>query len=203
MAAGFPQLFTVPLPHERIEAETLVLRQPVRGDYAQWAALRARSRDFLAPWEPLWTEDELTPAAFRRRLRRLRLERAEDEGYSFFLIRRSDNALLGGLNLSHVRRGVAQTASLGYWMGVDHAGQGLMREALRAALPYCFGPLGLHRVEAACLPRNIRSRALLERCGFREEGLARAYLKINGVYEDHVLFARLASDPFGPAHDRL
>ena len=80
-------------------------------------------------------------------------------------------------------------------MGEAYAGQGYMREATNLALDFAFGGLRLHRVEAGCLPRNARSIGLLTRLGFTHEGLARAYLEINGVWEDHLLFAILATDP--------
>ena len=102
--------------------------------------------------------------------------------------------LLGGVTLSNLRRGVAQTASLGYWIGGRYARQGFMTEALSGVLEFSFGELGLHRVEAACLPTNIASRGLLLRMGFREEGYARKFLRINGQWQDHVLFAILREE---------
>ena len=99
--------------------------------------------------------------------------------------------MLGALTLSNVRRGVAQMATLGYWIGAPFARQGYMTDALQALLPFAFDHLHLHRVEAACLPRNDASIALLRRAGFEQEGLARSYLKINGAWQDHLLFARL------------
>ncbi|MCC6467553.1 MAG: GNAT family N-acetyltransferase [Alphaproteobacteria bacterium] len=175
-------------------ASRLYLRRPRTGDYEQWAALRNQSRGFLTPWEPSWPRDALTRDSFRRRIRRAAQEWREETGYGFFLVRRTDDALLGGITLGSVRRGVAQTATLGYWLGAPHARQGLMTEGVECALDFAFDRLGLHRVEAACLPNNIASRGLLKKCGFREEGLAREYLKINGRWTDHVLFGILATD---------
>ncbi len=123
-------------------------------------------------------------------------------GYAFFVFRRGDDALLGGITLSNVQRGAAQSATIGYWMGRHHAGQGFTAEALGALLDHACGPLGLHRLEAACMPENVRSRRLLERCGFRQEGYARQYLRINGVWNDHLLFALLATD-YPAASERL
>ena len=97
--------------------------------------------------------------------------------------------------IGQIRRGVAQSATIGYWVGVNHAGQGYMSRALRAALAYCFSNLRLHRVEAACLPSNIASIRVLESAGFKREGLARSYLRINGRWQDHLLFAVLENDP--------
>ena len=178
----------------RLDTPRLVLRRPVLADWRSWSVLRAASRDFLVPWEPSWPDDALSLAAYRRRLRQMTIEWRSDQGYGFFIFRREGDELLGGVNLSHLRRGVAQMASVGYWMGEAHANQGIMTEAMGALLPYAFDRLGLHRVEAACLPTNKASRALLAKLGFREEGYAVRYLKINGTWQDHVLHSLLAED---------
>ncbi len=184
--------FGDPLPVVR--GEGVFLRTPRMTDYLQWSDLRERSRDFLVPWEPTWPDDDLTRAAFRRRLRRYADEMRGDLGYPLLLFRSDDEALLGGLTLTNIRRGVAQTGSLGYWIGAPYAGQGLMTRGVAALLPFAFKGLQLHRVEAACIPSNEPSRRLLERCGFRHEGVAREYLCINGLWQDHLLYARLQSD---------
>ncbi|HYA79852.1 MAG TPA: GNAT family protein [Methylocystis sp.] len=178
-----------------IRGEGVYLRPSELRDYAQWSSLREQSRDFLTPWEPTWPSDDLTRASFRYRVRRHAEEAARDESYTFFLFRGEDDRLLGGLSLGHVRRGVAQTATLGYWMGAPHAGKGYMSAGVRAALGYAFRHQGLHRIEAACVPNNLASKRLLERLGFTQEGFARAYLNINGQWRDHLLYALLDSDP--------
>lgn len=178
-----------------IRGEGVYLRGSEMRDFEEWAALRERSRAFLTPWEPVWPAGDLTRASFRSRVRRHTEEWARDEAYAFFVFRESDDALLGGLTLGNVRRGVAQTATLGYWMGEPYAGKGYMTRAARAALDWAFGRQGLHRVEAACLPTNVASMRLLKRVGFTQEGYARAYLNINGEWRDHLLFAMLDSDP--------
>ncbi len=170
------------------------LRPPSSFDYGQWAELRARSREHLTPWEPLWARDELSRSAFRRRLRHYQRDLREDHGYAFFIFTRDDDALAGGITLSNVRRGVAQTASLGYWIGAPYNGLGFMTDAVETVCAFAFEELMLHRVEAACLPTNKGSQKVLERNGFRHEGMARDYLKINGVWQDHLLFALLAED---------
>ncbi|HEY8578833.1 MAG TPA: GNAT family protein, partial [Beijerinckiaceae bacterium] len=174
-----------------IRGDGVYLRPGQQRDYRAWAELRERSRAFLTPWEPTWPADDLTRAAFRQRLRRQADEIERDETYPFFVFRARDDALIGGLTLGQIRRGVAQTATMGYWMGVDHAGQGYMSRAVRATVAYGFASMRLHRIEAACLPHNAPSLKLLERCGFTREGYARSYLRINGQWQDHVLFAIL------------
>jgi ribosomal-protein-alanine N-acetyltransferase len=181
-----------------IRGDGLLLRPFESRDFEPWAHLREKSRDFLTPWEPTWTADDLTRSAFRRRVRRNEEEIARDEAYPLLIFREADGTLLGGLTLGQVRRGVAQTATLGYWMGEPHAGRGHMGKAVRLASVYAFASLRLHRLEAACLPTNMRSIRLLESAGFRREGLARSYLRINGIWQDHVLYARLDSDPAPP-----
>lgn len=171
------------------------LRGPQLGDFAEWASLRERSRDFLVPWEPTWPADDLTRSSFRRRIKRYIREVRDDHAYPFFIFREDDGALLGGCTLSNVNRGVQQSCTLGYWAGEIHAGKGYITKAVRALVPYVFEELRLHRLQAACLPENERSKAVLRRCGFREEGYARGYLRINGVWRDHVLFAMLRDDP--------
>jgi ribosomal-protein-alanine N-acetyltransferase len=185
--------FTEPVPS--ISGDGILLRAPQPADFAEWADLREISRAFLAPWEPTWPADDLTRAAFRRRLRRYAEDQRADLAYPFFLFRQHDNVLVGGLTLGNIRRGVAQAGSLGYWMGAPHARQGYMTAAVRALAGFAFATLRLHRIEAACIPANAASIRLLEKTGFAREGYAREYLCINGVWQDHLLYARLSSDP--------
>jgi ribosomal-protein-alanine N-acetyltransferase len=181
--------FSEPLP--AITGEGVVLRAPQQTDYAEWARLRELSRDFLTPWEPTWPPDDLTRSAFRRRLRRYAEDQRMDLSYPFFLFARNGNALIGGLTVANVRRGVAQSASLGYWIGLPYVRRGFMTAAVRALIPVAFGTLRLHRLEAACIPSNVASIRLLEKTGFEREGYARDYLCINAVWQDHLLYARL------------
>jgi len=173
----------------------VVLRVPQSSDQAEWAALRATSRDFLVPWEPTWPADDLTRGAFRRRLKRYADDQRSDLAYAFMIFRSDDNAMVGGLTLANIRRGVAQAGSIGYWVGAPFARKGYMTAAVRALIPFGFRMLGLHRLEAACIPANIASISLLEKTGFTREGYARSYLCINGVWQDHLLYARLDDDP--------
>ncbi len=189
-----PRLFGTAPPPFRLAGKRVVLRAPERQDWRGWAELRGASRAFLVPWEPSWGEDALSRAAFRRRLARYALEWHTDQGYTFLLSRVTDEALVGGISLTNLRRGVAETCSIGYWAGAPHARQGYMTEGLALALKFAFERLKLHRLEAACLPHNAASRGLLLKSGFREEGYAREYLCIDGKWQDHVLFAMLATE---------
>ncbi|HEU5017223.1 MAG TPA: GNAT family protein [Pseudolabrys sp.] len=172
----------------------VTLRIPQSSDYAAWAGLRERSRAFLTPWEPVWPADDLSRAAFRRRIRRYAEDQRNDLAYAFLIYRSSDDALVGGITLANIRRGVAQAGSIGYWIGEPYARQGYMTAAVRALVPFSFGTLRLHRLEAACIPSNDASIALLEKTGFKREGYARRYLCINGQWQDHLLYARLQDD---------
>jgi ribosomal-protein-alanine N-acetyltransferase len=182
-----------------VAGEGVLLRAPQMSDFVEWAALREASRGFLTPWEPTWPADDLTRTSFRRRIKRYSEDQRSDLAYAFFVFRKHDDALVGGLTLANIRRGCAQAGSLGYWMGAAYARQGLMTAAVNAVIPFAFGTLRLHRIEAACIPANVASVRLLEKTGFRREGFARQYLCIDGLWQDHLLFARLRDDPEPPA----
>jgi ribosomal-protein-alanine N-acetyltransferase len=178
----------------RIEGKGVYLRPPEPRDYAEWADVREKSRDFLTPWEPTWPDDDLTRGSHRYKLRRYAEDARDGRAYAFYVFRANDHALVGGATLSRVQRGVAMSCSLGYWVGAPYQRMGYTSAAVRAILRYCFDDLGLHRVEAACQPDNAPSRALLRKVGFTEEGFARSYLRIDGDWRDHVLFGFVAGD---------
>ena len=181
----------------RLDGAGVRLRPHRASDFSEWSALRANSRNFLQPWEPTWPADDLGRASFRRRLSAYAHDIERGVAYPFLVFRQSDGVMVGGITLSNIRRGVAQMGSIGYWVGEPFARRGHTVAAVNAVTRFCFGRLGLHRVEAACIPTNEGSRAVLARAGFREEGLARSYLKINGVWRDHLLFGLLSSAPAG------
>ncbi len=170
------------------------LRHPKAADYQAWAALRAESHDFLKPWEPTWNPDHLTEKAYLTRLKRFKKRVSADEAYPFHVFRATDNRLVGACNLTNVQRSVAQCANIGYWVGERYARQGFARASVRAACKFAFEGLALHRVEAAVRSENAPSKALLEALGFQFEGIGRQYLKIDGAWRNHDLYARLRSD---------
>lgn len=171
-----------------VKGRGVTLRPPRASDHEAWAALRQASHAYLQPWEPLWPEDDLTRAAFKRRLTIYAREMEGGNAWPFFIFADADQSLVGAITLSNVRRGVAEAGTLGYWVGQGHAGRGHATAAVRAMVAYAFQDLKLHRVEAACVPANLASRRVLEKAGFELEGQARAYLKINGAWADHLLF---------------
>lgn len=181
-------------PSMTLQGQGVRLRPPRRRDYAEWAALRQASRAFLQPWEPTWAPDELTPNGYSRRMAAWRRGRELDQMYAFFVYRERDDALTGGITVNNIRRGVAQMGTIGYWCAQAHARNGHTLAALRAVIPFAFRSLGLHRLEAACLPDNEASASLLLKAGFTEEGYAKAYLKINGDWRDHRLFGLVSRE---------
>jgi ribosomal-protein-alanine N-acetyltransferase len=181
----------------RINTDRLTLRLPQHADYRDWAALREESRDFLVPWEPIWSPDHLSRKAFTNRVYWSVRAEAGGTALPVFLTRRGDGAFLGALTLDNIRRGPAQAATIGYWIGARHARQGYMREAIAAVVHHAFTTMDLSRVEAACLPENAASRGVLEKSGFKYEGVAQSYLQINGRWRNHVLYSNLRGDRRG------
>jgi [ribosomal protein S5]-alanine N-acetyltransferase len=181
----------------RLQTDRMDLRLPEHRDFRGWVALRTASAEFLKPWEPTWSEDHLTRRNFTGRVHWAQRVAAQGTGLPLFLIRRADQALLGAITLDHIRRGPSQTGTIGYWVGQPHARQGYMREAIAALVHHAFAEMDLSRIEAACLPENAASRGVLERCGFKYEGVAQSYLQINGRWRNHVLYANLRGDRRG------
>jgi ribosomal-protein-alanine N-acetyltransferase len=154
----------------RLEGHGVRLRPHRASDYSEWASLRSGSRAFLQPWEPTWPSDDLSRTAYRRRLTAYAQDIEHGVAYPFLIFRDADGTMVGGITVSNVRRGVAQMASLGYWIGEPFVRRGHTTAAVGAVTRFCFQRLGLHR-----------------------EGLARAYLRINGVWRDHILFGLLTT----------
>ena len=181
----------------RIETERMTLRPPVHGDWRSWSDLRRESQEFLVPWEPTWATDHLSRKAFTNRVYWAQRSVSSGNAMPLFLIRRSDQNLVGAITLDNIRRGPAQSGTLGYWTGEPFARQGYMREAIEATVHQAFTRLDLSRIEAACLPENQASRGLLEKAGFKYEGVAQSYLQIDGRWRTHVLYASLRKDRRG------
>lgn len=181
----------------RIETERLTLRPPVHADYRAWSELRRQSLDFLVPWEPAWAPDHLTRKAFTNRVYWANRSLTTGSALPLFIERRADRTFLGAITLDNIRRGPAQDGTLGYWIGQPHARQGYMREAIEATVHYAFDTLDLSRIQAACLPENAASRGVLEKSGFKYEGVAQSYLQINGRWRNHVLYSNLRRDRRG------
>jgi len=182
-------------PTIELETRDLILRAPRAEDYEAWAKLRAASRRRTEPWEPSWTEDELTRTSYRGRMRRYDLDWKEGRGAPFFVVRKRGGLVVGACNLNNIKRGVMQSADIGYWIGTPYIRQGYARQAIRRVLAFAFNDLQLNRIEAAVQPDNTISRTLLEDIGFCHEGLARKFLYIAGEWRDHDKLALLSADP--------
>ncbi len=178
----------------RVSGTGLVLRTPQFYDFAEWRALRLESKAFLTPWEPVWPANDLTRLGFRRRLKKMDAEIHAGMAAPFFLFAGSTPKLVGGISITNIRRGVAQSGTIGYWMGEPHAGLGYMSHALGEVCRFGFEASNLKRLDAVCIPGNERSERLLVKNGFQKEGYLRSYLEINGVRRDHYLFAITDSD---------
>jgi ribosomal-protein-alanine N-acetyltransferase len=181
----------------RIDTGRMILRPPVHGDFRLWSALRDQSSEFLTPWEPRWARDHLSRKSFVNRVYWASRSIAQGTALPLFMERREDGRLLGAITLDNIRRGPAQAATIGYWVGEPHAREGYMREALTAMVHHAFEVLDLSRLESACLPENKASRGLLEKCGYKYEGVAQSYLQIDGRWRNHVLYANLRGDRRG------
>jgi ribosomal-protein-alanine N-acetyltransferase len=181
----------------KIETERMTLRPPAHSDFRPWTALRSDSKAHLKPWEPAWSADHLSRRAFTNRVYWAQRSITSGTAVPLFLFRRSDQNLLGAITLDNIRRGPAQSGTLGYWTGAPFARQGYMREAILALVHHAFTSLDLSRIEAACLPENKPSRGLLESAGFKYEGVAQSYLQIDGRWRTHVLYAALRMDRRG------
>ena len=138
----------------RLQTERMTLRPPLHSDFRAWSGLRHDSRDFLTPWEPTWAADHLSRKAFTNRVYWAQRSISNGTALPLFMIRRSDDALLGAITLDHIRRGPAQAGTTGYWIGEPFARQGYMREAIEAVVHHAFTVMDLSRIEAGCLPEN-------------------------------------------------
>ena len=182
------------LSKKKLTGERVFLRPPKRRDALKWQKLRMSSKSFLVPWEPSWDASSCTRRAYLRYFKNSNYLANMDRAYSFLIFKTEDKTLLGGINIGNVRRGVSQSASLGYWIGEKHSRNGYMKEALKLLIPSLFVDLRLNRIEAATLEENIASKNLLKKIGFKKEGVLRKYLKINGTWRDHILYGLLEND---------
>lgn len=191
----FPLRHTGPAAFDPVlVCDPVLLRPPHIRDFENWAALRHRSRGHLTRWEDNWTANDMTVSAFRRRLRLWERQRRQAASLSLFAYGLEDDALIGGVTLSNIRFGASRSGVIGYWIGEGYLRRGLGRLIVEETVRHAIEAIGLNRVEAACQPDNTASSRLLTGLGFQREGRARAYLRINGVWRDHDIYAVTAED---------
>ena len=172
-----------------LHGKNVYLRPPEYKDWQEWSQLRNDNMSYLKPWEPTWNIHELERSHFVKRVRFFEKLSINDEAYSFLIFEKSSIQLIGEININNIQRGVVQSCSIGYWISENKMGLGYMRESISILKDFIFNDLKLHRIEAACLPRNMRSLRTLLKSEFEIEGHAKKYLKINGAWEDHILLS--------------
>jgi ribosomal-protein-alanine N-acetyltransferase len=177
-----------PLNPVLLDGFRIFMRPPRLTDFLEWQRVRHKNYNYLKPFEPAWNKYALTLQYFARRVARQEIAWKKGNACAFLIFRKDTGDLIGGLNINDISRGAAQHGSLGYWIDEDHQGQGYMAEALRLTLEFSFTKLKLQRVNAFCIPPNTRSKNLLLRGGFKEEGFAERYVEIDGRWQDHFLF---------------
>ncbi|MBS2020073.1 MAG: GNAT family N-acetyltransferase [Deltaproteobacteria bacterium] len=178
----------------------LVLRPPRTSDVTEIRRVLRANHEHLKPWNPAPPpgEDPTSITSVSKTILRQRREWKGGGGFVFMATPREDNAkVIGKIALSGIMRGALWGAYLGYWVTEERQGKGIATEAIAGVLDFAFGPLGLHRVQAAIMPHNERSLRVIEKLGFRREGYAIRYLQIAGKWEDHVLFARTREEHVG------
>jgi ribosomal-protein-alanine N-acetyltransferase len=186
---------TLGLP-ERVAGERVAIRAFGYGDVAELTDLRIRNREFLEPWEPRRSAGFFTEGGQRAEIERDRHEWSADRTYAFAIVELPDGAMRGRIALANVVRGAWENATVGYFVDEPACGRGYASEAVALALRFAFGPCRLHRVQAAVMPHNARSIRVLEKNGLRHEGFAPRYLRLNGTWRDHELFA-ITAEEFG------
>ena len=185
-------------------SQRLVLRQLEPGDQAGYLQLRQENYDWLKEWEPTSPNGISEPLTYQQLLRRTARAALEGTGYSWVLALSGARAVpIGQVSVSGVQYGAALDASIGYWISQSHAGFGLMPEACALVVDHCFGTLGLHRLEINIRPENAPSLAVVRKLGFRDEGVRRAYLHINGAWRDHRTFALTRQELNGSLLERM
>jgi ribosomal-protein-alanine N-acetyltransferase len=183
-------------PAPRLYGKRVMLRPLTDSDFNAWREVRLRNEGWLLPWEPRRPPAMPDPtrdrAAFSARCNARDRERAADHAYPFGVF--VDDQLAGEVNLNNVTRGALQSATVGYWIDQQRAGNGYIAEAVVVVARFAFEQLHLHRLEVCIVPRNTNSLRVMEKLGLRCEGVAERFLEIAGVWEDHARFAITAEE---------
>ena len=183
-----------------LKAQNVDLRAPHYGDFEQWRELRENSKAFLELWEPKRGNDFFKRNAFNNRVKWAKKSANAEQAYQFFIFDKY-KTLLGSITIENIRKGPSNAATLGYWLGKQYTGKGFMREAVLTIVDFSFVRLNISRLEAATLSENRSSRRLLEKVGFKYEGVGQSYLQINGRWRNHVLYGLLRDDRRGQVEE--
>jgi ribosomal-protein-alanine N-acetyltransferase len=180
----------------RLYGRRVMLRPLAANDFRSWSEVRRRNEEWLTVWEPSRPAHQPDPVtdrgAFTSRCQQRDRDRASGSAYQFGLF--IDQQVAGEVNLNNVIRGAMQSGTIGYWIDQRHAGQSYTAEAVVVVLQFAFEQLMLHRVEICIVPRNARSRRIMEKLAIRDEGIAERYLEINGTWEDHIRYGITAEE---------
>ncbi len=187
-------------PELVLKAKNVELRAPHYSDFEQWRDLRDNSKAFLELWEPKRGNDFFKRDAFNNRVKWAKKSGKADQAYQFFIFDKFQT-LLGSITVENIRKGPSNAATLGYWLGKQHTGKGFMKEAVLTIVDFSFINLNISRLEAATLPENRSSRGLLEKVGFKYEGVGQSYLQINGRWRNHILYGLLRNDRRGQVRE--
>lgn len=177
-----------------LEGKRVYLRSPEYRDWEKWSYTRRENMSHLKPWEPTWPSNDLERNSFLRRIKVYEKLISNDEAYPFLIFDIKTEELIGELNINNVQRGVLQSCSIGYWISRDKIGLGFMSESINLVKNFIFNELNLHRIEAACLESNVSSLNVLKNNDFHFEGIARKYLKINGKWQNHLIYSCLETE---------
>ena len=182
----------------------LMMRPLAVNDFRAWSEVRRRNADWLTVWEPSRSANQPDPvtdkSAFASRCLQRDRDRSAGTAYQFGMF--VDGRVAGEVNLNNVIRGAMQSCTIGYWIDRRHAGHGYTVEGVALVMQFAFEQLGLHRVEVCIVPRNHRSRRIMEKLAIREEGVAERFLEIDGVWEDHVRYG-ITSEEWEARRDEL
>ena len=181
----------LPKKEKIIFGKQVILKKPIKDNWKEWAELRQRSRDFLQPWEPRWPKNFLTKDSYNLFVSQSETALIKKQIYNFFIFHKKNKKLMGGISLTNYKSEGYKSITIGYWMGKEYSGKGYMKDTLDVISNFCFDELNLNRIEAACIPKNIKSKKVLISTGFKIEGYAQKYLSINGKLEDHILLAKI------------
>ena len=202
MSLRHPSRPSTPL---RLYGKRIMLRPLSANDFREWSEVRRRNHDWLTVWEPSRHAHQADPmtdrSAYMARVLQRDRDRSNGTAYQFGLF--LDQHVVGEVNLNNVARGAMQSGTIGYWIDQAHAGHGYVAEAVVVVIQFAFEQLGLHRVEICIVPRNERSRRVMEKLDVREEGIAQRYLEINGVWEDHIRYGMTVEEWHARRHELM